>query len=179
MAGLEDAAEGEGAELSDHAAVVGGVGDEGRVPRAGEGGLSRPRDVQTDVLAAEPVARVIAVAVHQRDFHAVIEQRGQVRQLPAARVVAGAGEGLVDGVVGFGEVDGHAEGGLGVRLGEVAEEVVGREGVRVEGGDVVVVAAGGVDVGAFDLVAARVAGGDAGGVDGGVGAGGEGVRGAD
>ena len=95
--------------------------------------------------------------------------------VPAARVVACAGKGIVDCVVRFGEVDGDAQRGLDVVAVEVAEEVVGGEGVWIDCCDVVVVAAGVVDVGFFEVGAAGVTGIAANFIEGCVGADEEGV----
>lgn len=162
VAGLVHAAEREVAVLADLAPDVRRIDVDVGVASGAKGRGGGVVDGEGDGLAAEPVAGVVAVAVHQADLDAGVEQVGEVGEVAAAdvaaRVVADGGEGVVDAVDGFGVVDGHAERALHPVLGEEAEEVRGREGVRVDGGDVVVVAPGFDHVRALDVVGAVAVG---------------------
>lgn len=76
VAGLVDAAEGEVAVLTDLAADVGRVDLEVGVAGGVEGRGGGVVDGERDGLAAEPVAGVVAVAVHEGHLDAGIEQVG-------------------------------------------------------------------------------------------------------
>lgn len=108
-----------------------------RVPRARELLAMPVRDRQRRRLAADPVARVVAVAVDQRDLDAGVEQVRELGQVAAPRHVARAVKGQPDDLGRRGEVDGHAERGLHPVLVEVGQVVVAREGVGQRVRDVV------------------------------------------
>ena len=148
MAGVKDTSKGQVSSLADHAADVRIVGADGGIAGADEILLAAVGDVERDVLAAEPVADPVGVAVHEADLDAVVEQGGEVGEIAAADVVACAAEGGRDGGVGLRVVGDDAEGGLDGGLAEVAEVVVWREGGEVAGADVVDGAAGVLEGGA-------------------------------
>ena len=138
VARLEDAREGVVAELARDAAeaVVARARPEhvvlGRGPflragvRHGEGGA----------LPADPVARVVAVAVHHVHLDATVEQVADGVEEAAVDDVVCAGEVLVHGGRDGGEVDGRADGAEDVLLHEVAVKVRGRERVGRRMGNV-------------------------------------------
>ena len=152
MAGIEHTSERQVPGLADQATDVGIVGTDLRVAGAHEILLAAVRDIEGDVLATEPIADPVGIAVHQVDLDALVKQGGQVGEIgaveTAADEVARLAEGGGDAGVGLRVVCDDAEGGLDVGLAEVAEVVVGREGGEVAGADVVDGAAGGLEGGA-------------------------------
>lgn len=144
MAGVEDAGEGETADLSCPAADVGGV-----CLDIGVAGLAEDAagdlvggDVEGDLFAAEPVALVVSVAVDKGDLGAVVEEAAKSCEAVAEYEVAGFLEDLGRGPSEAGEVEGYAEGLLDLGSVEVSGCPLGWEGSDVWRGDVEVIALG-------------------------------------
>lgn len=100
-----------------------------RVPGRGERVAVPVRDRERRRLAADPVAGVVAVAVHQVHFDAVVEQVRELGEVPVARHVARLLESQPDDLGAGSEVHGHAQRGLHPVLVEPGQVVVAREGV--------------------------------------------------
>ena len=152
MAGVEDTSERQVSSLADQAADVGIVGPDLGVAGTREILLAAVRDIERDVLATDPVADPIGIAVHQVDLDALVKQGSQVGEIAAvetaADVVACLAEGRGDAGVGLRVICHDAESGLDVGLAKVAEVVVWREGGEATRADVVDGAAGGLEGGA-------------------------------
>lgn len=97
VAGLVDAREGQVPVLPHLAPDVRVVDHDVRVPGRVEGVRVRIVDRQAHGLAAEPVARVVPVAVHQVHLDAVVEQVRQLADPAGPRVVADAAERVAHG----------------------------------------------------------------------------------
>jgi len=168
---LIHAAEREVAVLPHLPADVGRVGLDVRVSRGAEFPGMGVLDIQADLLPADPVARVVAVAVDEGDFDSGIQDISQIVEVSphvGPGVVTYRGEGVVHAVDGLGEVDGDSQRALDPVLIQEANVELGRERVRVEVGDVVVTPAGVEDVGTLNVVAAELVRPAARRVDGGV-----------
>ena len=128
MSGFVDPREAEIAILPD-LAVFDVVDDEGRVAGCVELLGVRVVDLLGDGLAAEPVADVVGVAVHEGDAHVQIEQVLEIGDVDGVGEVAGVREALEDEAAGGGgvvEVD--AEGILDLGRIEIVDEVFGWSG---------------------------------------------------
>lgn len=135
--GLVDSRKGQVPILPHLAADIRPIGDDGRISCVREAFALGVPDGKRCALAADPVARKVAIAVHQRDLGARVEEAGEVGEEAGAGVVAGEFEGGGDAGGGAGVVDGDAEGGLDPVLAEEADEVGRGEGVFLGVGYVV------------------------------------------
>ena len=125
MSGFVDSCKAEIAILPD-LAVLDVVDHEGRVAGGVELFRVRVVDLLGDGLAAEPVADVIGVAVHEGDAHVEVEQVFEIGNVDGVGEIAGIGEALEDEGAGWsGVVEVDPEGVLDLGGIEIVDEVFG------------------------------------------------------